>query len=459
MIQRYTRAPMGALWSDENRFKHWLDVELAVLEVLGQEKVVPRAAARQIREKAKIDVARILELEETLRHDVIAFTTSIAEQVGDVGRYFHYGLTSSDVVDTALSLLLKQALQMIRADLDELDAVLVKLATRHRALPAMGRTHGVHAEPTSFGLKFLGWVAEFRRQATRLDRAIESIGHGKLSGAVGSYGALDPEVERRALARLGLAVEPVATQVVPRDRHAEVFCVMAEIGASIERVSVELRHLQRSEVHELEEEFGQGQKGSSAMPHKKNPISAENLTGCARLLRGYAVSALENVALWHERDISHSSVERVIAPDATILLDYMINRLVKLLKGLNVMKDNVRANLDKTKGIYFSGHVLLRMVEKGMSREDAYRIVQKAAHSAWSGGRWYGDELMKDAQMRELFTKRELAQVLDVKNYLKHVDTIYGRVLGEGNASIAKRKKTPGKPRRKAPKKSRSGRG
>lgn len=442
MIERYTRAPMGALWSDENRFRHWLDVELAVLEVLGQDGIVPRSAARQIREKAKIKVSRILELEETLRHDVIAFTTSISEQVGDIGRYFHYGLTSSDVVDTALALLLKQALTMVRADLDELDSVLVKLANRHKTLPAMGRTHGVHAEPTSFGLKFLGWVAEFRRAAERLDRAIEAISFGKLSGAVGSYGALAPDIERRALSKLGLRVEPVSTQVLPRDRHAEVFCVLAQIGASIERVAVELRHLQRTEVHEVEEEFGQGQKGSSAMPHKKNPISAENLTGCARLLRGYAVSALENVALWHERDISHSSVERVIAPDATILLDYMIHRLIKIFKGLNVMKDNVKENLDKTKGIYFSGHVLLRMVEKGLSREDSYRIVQKAAHSAWANERWFGDELMKEKEVRERFNKRELAQVLDVKNYLKHVDTIYGRVLDGSQKKTGKKSPT-----------------
>lgn len=440
MIERYTRAPMGALWSDKNRFKHWLDVELAVLEVLGADGIVPRSAARQIRERAKINVDRILELEETLRHDVIAFTTSISEQVGDVGRYFHYGLTSSDVVDTALSMLLRNALVTIRADLDELDGVLVKLANRYKVLPAMGRTHGVHAEPTSFGLKFLGWIAEFRRGAERLDRAIEAISFGKLSGAVGSYGALAPDVERRALAKLGLRVEPVSTQVLPRDRHAEVFCVIAQIGASIERAAVELRHLQRTEVHEVEEEFAQGQKGSSAMPHKKNPISAENLTGCARLLRGYAVAALENVALWHERDISHSSVERVIAPDATILLDYMIHRLIKIFKGLNVMKDNVKDNLDKTKGIYFSGHVLLRMVEKGLSREDSYRIVQKAAHSAWASRRWFGDELMKAQEVRSRFNKRELGQILDVKNYLKHVDTIYGRVL-ETNANT--RKKSP----------------
>ncbi len=430
MIARYTRPVMGALWEDESRFSQWLSVELAVLEVLGAEGVVPKNAAAQIRKKARIDVKRILKLETTLRHDVISFTTSIAEQVGDVGRYFHYGLTSSDIVDTALSLLLKQALEHIDGNFDRLDAALVKLALRYRELPSIGRTHGVHAEPTSFGLKFLGWLAEFRRQRVRLAHAIEQASYGKLSGAVGSYGALSPEVERKALFKLGLKPEAVATQVLPRDRHAEIFCVLAEIGGSIERVSVELRHLQRTEVHEVEEEFGKGQKGSSAMPHKKNPISAENLTGCARLLRGYAVSALENVALWHERDISHSSVERVIAPDATILVDYMLNRLTGILEGLNVLETNVAANLDRTKGIYFSGHVLLKLVETGMSREEAYGIVQKCAHSAWAEGRWFGDELLKVSAIRERFTPAQLDRVLDVKNYLKHVDTIYGRVLG-----------------------------
>lgn len=443
MIQRYTRTVMGNLWSDENRFTQWFEVELAVLDVLGQQKIVPRDVSRKIRQKAKINVSRILELEETTRHDVIAFSTSIAEQCGEQGRYFHYGLTSSDVVDTALSMLLRQALTVLMTDLEELDAVLVRLAKQYRTLPAIGRTHGVHAEPTSFGLKFVGWIAEFRRQAERLATAIDEISFGKLSGAVGSYGALGPDVEKRALERLKLKVEPVATQVLPRDRHAQVFCLLAQIGASVERVAVELRHLQRTEVHEVEEEFAKGQKGSSAMPHKKNPISAENLTGCARLLRGYAVAALENVALWHERDISHSSVERVIAPDATILVDYMLQRLIKVLRGLTVVKQNVKTNLDRTKGIYFSGHVLLRLVEKGMSREDAYRIVQKAAHSAWDHSRWFGDELMKDAAVREQFTKRELAKVLDVKNYLKHVDTIYGRVLGAGQKKRATRKKKP----------------
>ncbi|MEW6056305.1 MAG: adenylosuccinate lyase [Bdellovibrionota bacterium] len=442
MIERYTRPAMSILWSDKNRFQTWLNVELAVLEVLGQQRIVPRNTARDIRAKAKINVTRIAELERSLRHDVIAFTTSISEQVGPVGRYFHYGLTSSDVVDTALSLLMRQALEQIGEGLERLDISLVRLSKKYRSTASIGRTHGVHAEPTSFGLKFLGWVSEFRRQKMRLDDAIGTLGYGKLSGAVGCYGVLSPEVELKALKRLELMPETVATQVIPRDRHAHVFSILAGIGSSIERVAVELRHLQRTEVREVEEGFGKEQKGSSAMPHKKNPISAENLTGCARLLRAYASAALENVALWHERDISHSSVERVIAPDATILLDYMIHRLIDLLGGIKVLKDNVQKNLDLSQGVYFSGHVLLKLVEKGISREDGYRIVQKAAHSAWDNKRWFGDELLKDQLVKEKFSQRELSNILNVKNYLKHVDTLYGRVLGQSGEKTVRTSKT-----------------
>lgn len=441
MIARYTRKEMGDLWSDENRFRTWLNVELALLKVLGGRGIVPKSAASQIRSRSHINMPRILELERTLKHDVIAFTTSIAEQAGDVGRFFHFGLTSSDVVDTSLSILLVQALSRIEGGLNALDKILVRLAKRYRKLPCIGRTHGVHAEPMSFGIKFLGWVVEFRRQNERLRRAIENIRYGKLSGAVGIYGILSPEVEGEALALLGLKPEPIATQVVPRDRHAEVFVTLAEIGASIERVATELRHLQRTEVREVEEGFSVGQKGSSAMPHKKNPISAENLTGCSRLLRGYAVAALENVALWHERDISHSAVERVIAPDAMILIDYMIHRLVDILRGLRVIEENVAANLDKTKGIYFSGRVLLKLIEKGVSREDAYAVVQRAAHTAWEDERWFGDVLLQEPRIQSVLSKREVAAVLDVKNYLSHVDTIYGRVLNNGHHRKREQKK------------------
>jgi len=446
VIDRYSRPEMKNLWSDESRFTTWLEVELAVLKVLEKDKVVPARTASKIKGAAKIKVSRILELEQTLKHDVIAFTTSISEQCGDAGRFFHYGLTSSDVVDTALSILLRRALISLRGSTVSLRETMIALALKHKDLPCIGRTHGVHAEPTSFGLKFLGWVSEFQRHILRLDDAIKEISVGKLSGAVGSFGALSPSVEERALASLGLQPESIATQVLPRDRHAHVFNVIANVGSSLERVAVELRHLQRTEVHELEEEFSAGQKGSSAMPHKKNPISAENLSGCARILRSYAVATSENVALWHERDISHSSVERIVCPDATILLDYMLARMNKLLGGVRVMRENVQKNLSKTQGIYFSGHILLRMVEKGMSREDAYKIVQRCAHNAWDQSTWFGDELWKEQAVQELFSQAELNRSLNIKNYLENVDTLYRRVLGNayrrsGKAKSVRKKK------------------
>ncbi len=434
MIDRYTRNVFRDLWRDSTRFAIWLDVELAVLQAQGEkggrQGGVPKNAASKIRSRAKINVARILKLEDSLKHDVIAFTTSISEQVGEVGRYFHYGLTSSDVVDTAFSIQMRAALELIKAGLMDLLKELEKLAVRNRPLPCIGRTHGVHAEPTSFGLKFVGYHAEFQRSLKRIERAEETISYGKLSGAVGVYGELTPEIERKALSKLGLKPEPVATQVIPRDRHAEVFSVLAGLGASIERVAVELRHLQRTEVGEVEEDFMTGQKGSSAMPHKKNPISAENLTGCARLLRGYAVAASENVALWHERDISHSSVERVIGPDATSLADYMIHRLIGVLQRLKVNEARVAENLNLTRGTYFSGRLLLRCVEKGISREAAYVILQKAAHAALAKRTDFKTELWKDSMIRELFKPQEFNRVFDVRYYLRHVDAIYKRVLG-----------------------------
>lgn len=424
---------MRKLWSDKTKFETWLKVELAVLDTLTIQGIIPRAAYEKIKENAKIDLLKIESHELVLRHDVIAFTTSIADQVGEVGRYFHYGLTSSDVVDTALAITLTRAARLLLKDLDRLIDTLKKMSLRYKELPCMGRTHGVHAEPTSFGLKFLGWYEEFCRHRKRLQSAKREISTGKLSGAVGVYGVLTPEIERASLASLALKPEPVSTQVIPRDRHAHFVSVIAGIGNSIERVCVELRHLQRTEVSEVEEDFGSLQKGSSAMPHKKNPISAENLTGCARLLRGYSLACSENVPLWHERDISHSSVERVALPDSTILCNYMLNRLVNLLDRLRVNEDSVSKNLKLSRRVYFSGHVLLALVGKGISREDAYRIVQRAAHAAVGQGRDYFELLWDDRQVREFFSQQELEGFFNVKNYLKNVDQIYERVFSNEN--------------------------
>lgn len=439
MIARYTRLKMGSLWSEEAKFERWLKVEMASLRALESEKVVPRGTADKIQKRAKVRVTRIEKLEKVLRHDVIAFTTSIAEQLGEESRFFHYGLTSSDVVDSAFSMALVEACARLDDELSSLEGALTEKAVTYKRLPCIGRTHGVHAEPTSFGLKFLGWLVEVRRARERVRVAKENVRFGKLSGAVGSYGAISPEVEKQALSALGLKVESVATQVIPRDRHAELFCALALVGATLERIAVELRHLQRTEVREVEEEFAKGQKGSSAMPHKKNPISAENLTGLSRLLRGYAVSAMENVALWHERDISHSSVERVIGPDAFILADYAVDRMNRLIKGLRVIKGNVAANLGRTQGIYFSGHVLLRLVEKGLTRERAYKLVQKRAHAAWEKNAWFGDELWKEPGIRSRFSRKELERILDVRNYLRHVDAIYSRVFEKEKARANER--------------------
>ncbi len=431
LIERYSRPPFIEYWNDENKFKKWLEVECALLEVLEKKNVIPVGTSEHIRSHAKIQVSRIMKLEKILKHDVLAFTTSISEQTKDLGRFFHYGLTSSDVVDTALSLLLKEALEYLSDDILIIQSSLKKLALRYRTLPCMGRTHGIHAEPTSFGLKFLGWYAEYERQSIRLKHAIENISYGKLSGAVGAYGVHSPDIEKEVLEKCGLKPEPVSTQVLPRDRHAEVFFVLASIGGTVERVAVELRHLQRTEVSEVEEAFTEGQKGSSAMPHKKNPIASENLTGCARLLRSYAVAALENTSLWHERDISHSSVERVITADAITLVDYMLKRLNEVLVGLKVKKDKIQENIHLTKGISFSGHVLLKLVENGLNREKAYRLVQRCAHASLDKNKNFKQELLHEKSIRQKCSKKELENIFNIQNYLKNVDRIYERVLGD----------------------------
>src|SRR6185295_14789181 len=379
MIERYTRPEMGRVWSEESRLGRWLEVELAFVDVLAERGEVPAAAARALRTGARVDVSRMRAIEDVVKHDVIAFVSAVAETVGDEGRYLHLGLTSSDVVDTAFALQLRDAADLLLAGLDRLRAAVRAQALKHKHTPMIGRTHGMHAEPITFGLKCASWYAELSRDRRRLAAARAEIAFGKLSGAVGTFANHDPSVEAAILARLDLQPEPIATQVVPRDRHAVYFTTLAILGGTLERIATEIRHLQRSEVGEAAEPFGSGQKGSSAMPHKRNPILAENVCGIARLVRGYATAALENIALWHERDISHSSVERVIAPDATIALDFALARMAGVVEGLEVRAEAMAANLARTSGAVFSEQVLLALVRKGVARDQAYRWIQRHA--------------------------------------------------------------------------------
>ena len=419
---------MGAVWSDERRFRRWLDVEIAAMAAWCELGVVPAEAVQAVRERAHVDVARISEIEDRTHHDVLAFTESIAEQVGEEARWFHYGLTSSDVVDTALALQLRDAGELIAQGLDALEQAIAARAEEHRHTPTIGRTHGVHAEPTTFGLKLLGWLTEIRRQRARLDTAFEGVAVGKLSGAVGSYANSDPRLEELALRSLGLEPETVATQVVPRDRHAALLTAIAGAGASLERFALEVRHLQRTEVREAFEPFARGQKGSSAMPHKRNPIVCERICGLARVLRGHAVVGLEDVALWHERDISHSSAERVVLPDSTITLDYMLDRTRWVVEGLVVDAERMTRNLEAGNGLVFSGRALLRLVESGMSREAAYEVVQRNAMRAWDS-----DEplrgLLEDDPDAAALDAEALDNVFDLDAFLRHVDLIFDRTL------------------------------
>ena len=402
MIARYTRPEMGAVWTDERRLGAWLEVELAALDAHAAIGVVPAGDVAAIRAKAAVDVARAREIEERTHHDVIAFTETVAEQVGEPARWFHYGLTSSDVVDTGLALQLRDAGAILLRGVEAARAAVLARALEHRATPCMGRTHGVHAEPTTFGLKLLGWVFELDRAHARLARAVDGVCVGKLSGAVGAYGNIDPRVEEQVLGALGLDVEPASTQVVARDRHAEFLAAIAITGSSLDRFATELRHLQRSEVREAEEPFGKGQKGSSAMPHKKNPITCERISGLARVLRGNAVVGLEDVPLWHERDISHSSAERVVLADSSILLDYMLAKFTWVVEGLVVRAERMRHNLDASQGLPFSGRVLLALVEAGLSREDAYQVVQRNALQAWETGEHLRDLVLADPDAQGL---------------------------------------------------------
>lgn len=429
MIERYTRPRMGRIWTLENRYRAWLAVELAICEAWAARGNIPAQAMQEIRAKADVDAERISRIEETTRHDVIAFLTSLEELVGPAARFIHMGATSSDIVDTAGALLVREAGEILLEDLACLLKTLESMARRYKGVPCMGRTHGVHAEPTSFGLKIAGYHAEFSRGRARLRRALKEMCVGKISGAVGTYTTLDPALEKDALTRLGLAVDIHSTQIVQRDRYAMFFATLAVIGGSIERLAVELRHLQRTELLEAEEGFARGQKGSSAMPHKKNPISAENLCGIARLLRGNAIAALEDQALWHERDISHSSVERVIMPDSTILLDYALARLDSLLCGLRVDPQRMLDNMGLSYGLYYAGRVLTALVEAGMGRQEAYELVQALAMRGWERREQFPELVRNDAEVRKHLDDSRLDAIFDLRSYLRHEDDIFGRVF------------------------------
>ncbi len=434
MIARYARPELSTIWTPEARYGRWLEVELAACDAMAEEGLVPREAAHACRERAgtigPADGARIEEIEKTVKHDVIAFLTFLEERIGPEARFLHLGLTSSDVLDTGLALQLRAAGREILAGVDLAREAVKARAMEHQHTPMIGRTHGIHAEPITFGLKLAVWYDELSRVRARLERGFEAVAVGKLSGAVGTFANVPPAVEARALIALSLRPVRAASQVVQRDRHAELFTAIALAGASLEKFAVEIRHLQRTEVGEVEEPFSDGQKGSSAMPHKKNPILAENLTGLARLLRGYALSAMEDVALWHERDISHSSVERVIAPDATILLDFMLRRFARLARELRVRADRMRENLERTRGLVYSQRVLLALARRGVPRQAAYAMVQRNALRALEGGPDFRNALHADPEIGEHLTAQELSTCFDLDAQLAHVDHVFARVFG-----------------------------
>lgn len=424
---------MTAIWSPENRYQKWLDVEILACEAMAELGKIPADAVRVIKEKARIDVRRIDEIEKVTKHDVIAFLTSVTEKVGEDGRFIHMGLTSSDILDTSLAVLLKEAAEILLADIDQLLAVLKRRALEHKNTLMIGRSHGIHAEPITFGLKLALWYQEIERNRGRLVHALETVSTGKIAGAVGTFSFIDPFVEEYVCRNLGLKPAPVSSQIVQRDRHAEYFTTLAIIASSIDKFAQEIRLLQRTEVREAEEYFSPGQKGSSAMPHKRNPILSENLSGLARLVRSYAVAALEDVALWHERDISHSSVERVIGPDATIVLDFMLGRFTGMMDKLVVYPERMLSNLHMTHGVVFSQMVLLALIDKGTTREDAYAVVQKNAMKSWEEGIEFRSLLENDSIVARYLNKEELQSIFNVNNFLKNLDFIFGRVFGKEN--------------------------
>lgn len=430
MIPRYSRDIMSGIWRLENRYQIWLDIEILACEAMAKKGDIPANALKNIKKRAGFDIGRIEEIEKTTKHDVIAFLTSVTEKVGEDGRFIHMGLTSSDILDTSLAVLLRQAAQILIDDVKLLLTVLKEKAVKHKNTLMIGRSHGIHAEPITFGLKMALWHHEMERNLTRLVRARDTISYGKISGAVGTFSFIDPSIEEYVCQKLGLKPAPISSQIVQRDRHAEFFTTLAIIASSIDKFSQEIRLLQRTEVREVEEYFAPGQKGSSAMPHKRNPVLSENLCGLARLMRSYALASLEDVALWHERDISHSSVERVVAPDATIVLDFMLHRFTELVEKLVIYPDRMLANLNMTKGVIFSQMVLLKLIERGMSREDAYRVVQQNAMRSWNESTDFQRLLLKDREVIKYISAKDIEDAFKIDNFLRHVDFIFNRVFG-----------------------------
>jgi len=427
MIDRYTRPTMGAIWEDENKYRIWLEIETLAVEAQAELGEVPAEAARAVRERGSFDVAKILEIEETTKHDVIAFLTNVAEYVGEPSRYVHLGMTSSDVLDTCLAVQLKQAGELLLAELERLREVLAKRAVEFKYTIMIGRSHGIHAEPITFGLKLALWYEETKRNIERMRRAIDVVAYGQISGAVGTFEHLSPKVEEYVCEHLGLRPDPVTTQVVQRDRHAEFMATLGVVASTLEQFATEIRHLQRTEVLEAEEYFSAGQKGSSAMPHKRNPIISERICGLARVVRANALAAMENVALWHERDISHSSVERVICPDSTILLDYMLDKMSSMIEKLLVYPENMMKNLSITSGLHFSQTILLELAKRGMSREDAYRMVQRNAMEVWRTRENFADVLKRDTELAAVLSPEEIDALCDLQKSIRNVDYIFER--------------------------------
>ena len=429
MIARYTHPDMGRIWSDQRRYETWLSVEIAAADAMAAAGLVPADAARDIRERGAFDIARIDEIEQTTQHDVIAFTTAVAEKVGPSARWLHFGMTSSDVIDTAQALQMRDACDVVLQDLDHVSQAIRDRAVEHRRTPMIGRTHGMHAEPMTFGLKLALWHTELGRDVERVRRARAAVSVGKLSGAVGTFAHLPPSIEADVCARLGLEAAPIASQVIQRDRHAELLAALAITGASLEKFALEIRGLQKTEIGEVEEPFAKGQKGSSAMPHKRNPIGCEQIVGLARLLRANAHASFENIALWHERDISHSSVERVILPDSFIALDHMLRRFARIVRGMVVHPERMRENLDRSRGVVFSGTVLLELARKGVSREDGYDWVQRNAMRSFAEQRDFKTLLEADTDIARVLSNAEIARAFDLDEQLKHVDAIFDRVF------------------------------